>query len=64
MKNKCPHPTCEVMKPREMYACKPHWFSLPKRIRDKIWTGYRSNIQLWLEADKEAQEYWKGQVHG
>lgn len=24
-----------------MFACKPHWFSLPKPMRDAIWREYR-----------------------
>lgn len=24
-----------------MFACKPHWFALPKKFRDAIWSEYR-----------------------
>jgi hypothetical protein len=24
-----------------MFACKPHWFSLPKDVRDAVWAEYR-----------------------
>ena len=24
-----------------MWGCKPHWFALPKRLRDKVWAAYR-----------------------
>ena len=23
-----------------MFMCKPHWFKLPKHLRDKIWNAY------------------------
>jgi hypothetical protein len=56
--NKCPHPSCARQKPREVYACRPHWQSLPKKIRNLIWDGYRSSPSLWLKADKMATEFW------
>lgn len=56
--NQCPHPDCKTQKPREQYACRSHWFSLPKNIRDKIWSGYRSSAEKWVSADKEAMAYW------
>lgn len=56
--NQCPHPKCEKMKPREQYACRSHWFSLPKVIQAKIWAGYKTSSVLWIEADKEALEFW------
>ena len=62
--NKCPHPNCQKTKPREVYACKPHWFSLPASILQKIWKGYRSSAELWIEANNEALEFWKGKSHG
>jgi len=24
-----------------MFMCRRHWFSLPKRLRDRIWAAYR-----------------------
>jgi hypothetical protein len=32
---------CERRVPPSMFACKPHWFALPKKIRDAIWNEYR-----------------------
>lgn len=26
-----------------MFACRAHWFSLPKPMRDRIWSAYRGN---------------------
>ena len=62
--NKCPHPTCEKMKPRDQYACRGHWFSLPKAIRDAIWNGYRNGASSWTAADKQAQDYWASEEKG
>ena len=32
---------CNVNIPPEMFMCKRHWFSLPKRFRAWIWDTYR-----------------------
>lgn len=40
---------CERRVPPSMFACKPHWFALPKKIRDAIWNEYRPG----QEDDKE-----------
>jgi len=56
--NTCPKPGCKNNIPRTMYACKPHWFELPQKIRNKIWKGYKESFTLWSHADKEAKEYW------
>jgi len=29
-----------------MYACKPHWFVLPKPIRSEIWRTYKAGLSL------------------
>lgn len=29
-----------------MFACKPHWFALPKKIRDAVWREYRPGQEL------------------
>jgi hypothetical protein len=58
-RNKCAHPNCIKFKPVEQYACRDHWFGLPKKVRDKIHRGFRtSNGDLWFAAHKEAQEFW------
>ena len=62
MKNKCPHPDCSVQKSYDHYACGKHWFSLPKLIRDEIYSSYRLFGALskeWLAADFKAGAFWK-----
>lgn len=56
--NKCAHPDCNEMKPREHYACKRHWFTLPARIQVAINKGYHGGGDWW-GAHKEAQSYWE-----
>lgn len=36
----CHWPGCQVQVPPAMWGCKPHWFKLPKRLRDAIWAAY------------------------
>lgn len=40
---------CTRSVPPEMFACRSHWFALPKNIRDAVWREYRSG----QETDKQ-----------
>lgn len=33
---------CTAAVPPRMFACRRHWYGLPKKIRDAIWREYRS----------------------
>ncbi len=33
---------CSKHVPPEMFACRRHWFMLPKKLRDRIWRTYRT----------------------
>jgi len=57
----CPHPLCETVKPRNMYACKMHWLGLPNKIKEKISTGFRHSAKTWREGHFEALEYWNNE---
>jgi len=41
MPHTCHATGCERPVPPEMFMCRPHWFSLPKSLRDRIWATYR-----------------------
>lgn len=43
MTHKCPSNDCEAQVALSMFACRAHWFSLPKPMRDRIWSAYRGN---------------------
>jgi hypothetical protein len=45
-----------------MFACRKHWFQLPKQIRDDIWRGYRFDSKLWNTAAQQAQDFWAKHV--
>lgn len=41
MSHHCHATDCPREVPPEMFMCRSHWFSLPKRMRDAIWRTYR-----------------------
>ena len=36
----CHWPGCNIHVPPARWGCRPHWFALPKHIRDAIWDAY------------------------
>lgn len=40
--SRCPVPRCPTTIGRGKAFCKPHWFALPKPLRDQIWAAYRA----------------------
>jgi hypothetical protein len=59
----CGWPDCRRPVPLEMWGCKPHWFTLPKEIRDEIWQSYGSRGKLspeWLAANEKALTWIRG----
>ena len=41
MAHHCHATACRVEVPPEMFMCKRHWFSLPRSMRNRIWSTYR-----------------------
>lgn len=39
--HRCFWPGCGEQLPLHLFGCKPHWFKLPKALRDTIWKEYR-----------------------
>jgi hypothetical protein len=39
--NRCPGKGCTAQLGADQVACRGHWFSLPKPLRDRIWQLYR-----------------------
>jgi hypothetical protein len=49
----CHHPRCaKVVKP-SMLACSPHWFQLPKALRDRVWDEYRVGQEVRRDPSPE-----------
>ena len=42
----CHWPGCAQPVPPAMWGCKPHWFSLPKHLRDEVWANYRRGQEV------------------
>lgn len=42
----CHWPGCQVQVPPAMWGCKPHWFRLPKALRDQVWAAYRPGQEV------------------
>ena len=41
--HKCPWPGCGQRVPRHLWGCKPHWYRLPRELRDHLWAAYRGD---------------------
>src|SRR6266542_5625761 len=62
--HRCHWPGCERQVPPAMWGCKPHWFRLPKPIRDAIWKAYRPGQEkdfcpslAYVRAANDAQQW-------
>ena len=60
----CHWPGCGKDVPPAMWGCKPHWYSLPKRLRDLIWATYRRGQEItknpspeYIAAAQEVQRW-------
>lgn len=36
MTHKCPKDGCGIDMPTQLLACRPHWYSIPRPVRDEI----------------------------
>jgi len=41
--HECPAPWCSTRVPQNMFACRADWYQLSKRVRARIWRGYRDD---------------------
>lgn len=60
----CHWPGCNRQVPPAMWGCKPHWFALPKSLRDRIWTTYKPGQEVsmspsdsYMEAARAVQQW-------
>ena len=61
MAHTCHATACSKRVPPEMFMCRPHWYKVPKLLRDLIWKHYRRGQEKdwqpsreYLEAAKRA----------
>jgi hypothetical protein len=65
MSHRCPAPKCAVQVPSDQYACRAHWFSIPKPLRDELWHAYRhygALSQPHIAAMAACDDFLKGAV--
>lgn len=53
-KHGCHWPGCKKQVPPAMWGCRPHWFALPKALRDRIWATYAPKQE---ETQRPSREY-------
>lgn len=46
MSHTCHWPGCETEVPPAQWGCRPHWYALPKFLRDAIWRHYRARQEI------------------
>ena len=51
--HECHWPGCGKQVPPAVWGCRPHWYALPKHLRDKIWRTYRIGQEKTLSPSKE-----------
>jgi hypothetical protein len=51
--HRCHAEGCERQVPPAMFMCKPHWFAVPKPMRDDIWRLYRVGQENDLKPSSE-----------
>ncbi len=68
-KHRCHWPGCPIEVPPAMWGCKPHWFRLPKGVRNQIWATYRPGQEVdkdpsreYLAAARQAEDFAKSQM--
>jgi len=60
----CHWPGCTRQVPPAKWGCTPHWFALPKDLRDRIWKAYVPGQEIaknpspaYLAVANEAQQW-------
>lgn len=71
MSHTCHWPGCVREVPPKLWGCKPHWFRLPKPIRDEIWRTYvpgqeisKTPSRAYIAAAQRARKWIEDQQRG
>ncbi len=48
--HECPAPGCTEQVEHRQLACRAHWYSIPKDLRDELWQAYRSGFGSFRHA--------------
>ena len=49
----CHWPGCPVQVPPAVWGCRPHWYSLPKVLRARIWATYKPGQERSMTPSRE-----------
>lgn len=67
--HRCHWPRCERTVPARMYACRQHWFTLPRPLRAAILATYSPGQEIrknptpaYLEAARRARRWAEDQL--
>lgn len=52
----CHWPGCNKQVAPALWGCRPHWYSLPKYLRDKIWATYKIGQEVNMTPSREYME--------
>jgi hypothetical protein len=52
-KHTCHWPGCARQVPPAMWGCKPHWFKLPKWLRDKVFAAFVPGQEIHMTPSRE-----------
>lgn len=62
----CHWPGCDKQCPPAMWGCKPHWFKLPRDLRNRVWRAYVPGQERrmdpsddYLDVAREVQDWIK-----
>lgn len=50
----CHWPGCKRHVPAAVWGCKPHWYALPQKLRNRIWATFRPGQE---ETKTPSREY-------
>lgn len=53
MNHTCHWPGCKKEVPPKLWGCAPHWFLLPKNLRDKVWANYQVGQEVNKKPSKQ-----------
>lgn len=53
MIHRCHWPKCQCQVSPRLWGCRPHWYTLPKEIRDAIWQTYVSGQEMRKDPSEE-----------
>ncbi len=51
---RCRIPGCRTPAGRRRLMCRPHWYQVPKHLRDFIWATWRSGAGIFSPAYRQA----------